>query len=291
MPLKHTTETFLVFLLGVVILLTGLLITTLPDLPAGALPWGVLFVCALLYPLILLLLFRRHRADHSFRLLHWFPAGMLLIWLLLQLLALSKFRLLSVVDWYTWGWTLPATVLAFILLISFCLRVIRRRTQRILLLLLAFVPFVIVAVVSQQSQHWDRDLSAFLWQRDVWKSLEGRSFFGWKVGRSLPTSQNLTASTNSSEEAWRELMRLQENQRARAEKRLARLGSGESSAIASEEAEESSIGSLSGTGQEIREVKTMPRKLPSSGPELGFIIILFAALYAGVLHDRARRRA
>ena len=103
MPLKHATETFLVFLLGAVILLTGLLLSTLPDLPAGAVPWTILFVLSILYPLALFALFRRRRADHAFRLLHWFPALMLLLWLGVEIVALEVPRAYSFIGWYTWG--------------------------------------------------------------------------------------------------------------------------------------------------------------------------------------------
>src|SRR3989338_4009325 len=89
MPLKHFTETFLVVLLGAVIALTGLLAATLPPLPEGALPWGVLFVLSIIYPLLLLPLFQRRRADNSFRLLHWFPAMLLLVWLFSRILPLT----------------------------------------------------------------------------------------------------------------------------------------------------------------------------------------------------------
>ena len=84
MPLKHFTETFLVVVLGAVIALTGLLTATLPNLPDGALPWAVLFILSVVYPLSLYSLFQRRRADNTFRNLHWFPAGMLLVWLMLQ---------------------------------------------------------------------------------------------------------------------------------------------------------------------------------------------------------------
>ena len=91
MPLKHTTETFLVFLLGIVILIVGLLLPTLPDLPAGAVPWTILFVLTLLYPLSLFFLFRNRRADHALRLLHWFPAAMMLVWITIYVLGMRAF--------------------------------------------------------------------------------------------------------------------------------------------------------------------------------------------------------
>jgi len=290
MPLKHTTETFFVFLLGVVILSTGLLLSTLPDLPAGAVPWGILFIIAVLYPLSLHFLYRRRRADHAFRLLHWFPALMLLVWLMIELVALEKSRILLVRDWYTWGWTLPAVTVAFILLIAYCLQVIRRRVPRILLLLIAFIPFVGGALASERSTHWDQELASVLWGGDWLKSLEGKEILGFKMMARLPTQQNLNSSSDSQEEQWREKLRTAEERRREARQQLLARSSAQSSA-----------GLIAlmptlpdpkvNTGAELRETKTKPKKLPSSGPELAVFVLAMLAGYTGVLHDRARRRS
>ncbi|MDD4628350.1 MAG: hypothetical protein PHE68_03065 [Candidatus Peribacteraceae bacterium] len=282
MPLKHTTETFLVFLLGVVILLTGVLLSTLPDLPAGAVPWAILFVLALIYPLIFLFLFRSRRADHSFRLLHWFPALMLLVWLGFQITALERAQFLKFADWFTWGWTLPAVTLAFVLLITYCLRVIRRRATRIALLLLAFIPFVAGAMMSERTYHWDRQVASALWEGPWLASLEGKEILGLKLTKQLPIAQNLSSSKDQGEESWREKLRATEARR-REVRELLRSKSG-STVVAVSSSSNSSVAA-------IAEVKTKPVHLPSSGPEVEVFILLMAAMYAGVLHDRARRRA
>src|SRR3989344_3801783 len=110
MPLKHFTETFLVVVLAAAMALTGLLIATLPPLPEGALPWGVLFVISIIYPLSLYGLFQNRSADNFFRNLHWFPALMLLGWLSLQGLLLTDASRAGTVALYSWGWTLGAVV-------------------------------------------------------------------------------------------------------------------------------------------------------------------------------------
>lgn len=281
MPLKHTTETFLVFLLGIVILIVGLLLPTLPDLPAGAVPWTILFVLTLLYPLSLFFLFRNRRADHAFRLLHWFPAAMMLVWLGLQIVALERPQFLPSVGWYTWGWTLPVVALAFILLVLYCLRVVRRAALRIVLLLIAFLPFVTVALMSARGPQWERQLAATLWEGQWLKSIEGSTLLGFTINRRLPIAQNLNSSGDASEESWRERLRAAEERRREVRERMRR--STGSTLLPPGSASSSSVAV-------IAETDTKPAKLPSSGPEIGFFILAVAALYAGVLHDRARKR-
>lgn len=289
MPLKHTTETFFVFLLGVLILVTGILLPTLPDLPAGAVPFSILFVLAVLYPLSLHFLFRRRRADHAFRLLHWFPAVMLLIWLSIQLVALQQPRLLLIRDWYVWGWTLSAVTIAFILLIAYCLQVIRRRLTRILLLLVAFIPFVGGALASERTTHWERELATVLWGGDWLKNLEGREILGFRMVARLPTEQNLNSSSDAKEEEWREKLRSAEQRRRSAREELrARSSAPSSTGIVALTPPSPDLAVNSGAA--LREAKTLPKKLPSSGPELAVFVLGMLAGYTGVLHDRARRR-
>ncbi|MDO8468306.1 MAG: hypothetical protein Q7S29_00930 [Candidatus Peribacter sp.] len=290
MPLKHATETFLVFLLGVVILLTGLLLPTLPDLPAGAVPWAILFALSVLYPLSLFALFRRRRADHAFRLLHWFPALMLLLWLAIEVVALELPRALLAIGWYTWGWTLPAVTVAFILLLSYCLQVVRRRVTRVMLLLLAFIPFVGGALASQQTTHWDRQLASALWGGDWLTQLEGKTILGVRLAGRLPTQQNLSASSDAGEESWREKLRQAEQRRREArEQRLAGSSSlSASSLIARVASSQSSMRSITDPASSA---KSKPTKLPSSGPEMGAFVFLMLAGYTSVLHGRAKKRS
>ena len=286
MPLKHATETFLIFLLGVVILVTGILLSTLPDLPAGAVPWAILFVLALLYPLSLFLLFRNRRADHAFRLLHWYPALMLLVWLGLEVAALERPRLLAFVDYFTWGWTLPAVVLAFILLITYCLQVVRRRGLRVLLLLLAFIPYVSMGLASERSFHWEPQLASLLWNGNWLASLEGKDFFGFHIAQKLPLKQNLNSSQDQSEESWR--VKLREAEQRRSE--IAEKIKNQSGSVALAIVAPSSAGS--GATLSMGTTAKKPHRLSSSGPEdIGAFALLLIAGYTFVLHERARRRA
>lgn len=284
MPLKHTTETFLVFLLGVVILATGFLLSTLPDLPQGATAWGILFILALIYPISLIVLFRNRRADHVFRVLHWYPAAMLLLWLVLQIAAMEKPGILRVVDWFTWGWSFAAVTFAFILIIGYCLQVIRRRIPRIVLLLVAFVPFVALAFTSQQGPHYEKLLSSVLWDHSFIRSLEGKKIFGLQIAKSIPIKQNLNSSQDSSEEAWRVKLRAAEDQRKEARLEKRKQGSVSSTVVVSDAG--------NGSGKMLADSRTKPKKLPSSGPEdIALLGVIFFALYGAVLQKRAMGRA
>lgn len=285
MPLKHTTETFLVFLLGVVILLTGILLPTLPDLPAGAVPWAILFVLSVLYPLSLFALFRRRRADHAFRLLHWFPALMLLLWLGIEVVALELPRALLLVSYFTWGWTLPAVTVAFILLFSYILQVVRRRVSRMALLLLAFIPFVGAALASERTTHWDRQLASVLWGGAWLANLEGKEILGVRLAGRIPTEQNLSASSDANEESWREKLRQAEQRRKDARAQRLANASSSSSVIVAQASSRSSAG-----GAQLSSARSRPNNLPSSGPGVAAFTLLMFAGYTGVLHDRARRR-
>jgi len=210
---------------------------------------------------------------------------MLLVWLGLQITALERSHFLKYVDWFTWGWTLSSVTLAFILLITYCLRVIRRRVTRVALLLLAFIPFVAGALMSEKTYHWDRQVASALWEGPWLASLEGKELFGLKFVKPLPIAQNLSSSKDQGEETWREKLRATETRR-REVRELLRSKSGAMLANIS-----SSSSSSSSSKVTIAEVKTKPVHLPSSGPEVGVFILMMVAAYAGVLHDRARRRA
>src|SRR5438552_2256650 len=87
MPLKHSTETTLIVILAIVTMLTGVACAVLPPPTAQPIPWAILFVATIAYPLALEPFFRQRRADYAFRLLHLAPALMLILWLALTLLA------------------------------------------------------------------------------------------------------------------------------------------------------------------------------------------------------------
>jgi len=291
MPLKHATETFLIFLLGVVIAFTGLLVATLPDFPLGMIPGVILLVVTILYPVSLLRLLRRNRADYTFRWLHWMPALMMFVWLILQGLMYFFQPTTIFLAIYTWGWTLPLVTLGFLMIALFCLRVIRRRVVRLVLLTLAFVPFVVAAVVSEQGFNWDHEVAQVLWEGEWWERMyEGISGSGIQVAlqrEDLASEKNLSVSSDPAEEAWRERLRAFERRRERIASRLDEEEGGTESAASSTA---SSSQAETGTGKELRQVATMPDALPSAGAGMGAFGLTMLLSYFGVLHVRARRR-
>jgi hypothetical protein len=304
MPLKHPTETFLVFLLAIAIALTGLLLSTLPSLPSGMLPWVALFAVTIIYPLGLTPLFRRNRADYPFRWLHWFPALMTLGWFVSQLISQSR-GFDQATSVYTWAWTLVPVALGILLIALFCLSVIRRRWPRLALLALVLVPFAAFAVVSHSGPRWDREIAAILWDAQWWEEI-GKSLTGTgsRMQAALNgTGKNLDVSKDPSEEAWRERLRVFERRRERISDRLERASEKGTEIAAditmdekdlqksSDDKKEMVKGMETGTGMEYREAETQPTRLPQSGMELGFMGMLMASLYAGTVHRRAAKRA
>ena len=166
MPLKHTTETVLIVLLAAMIILTGIVIAFLPPLTVSTLPWGIAFAVSLIYPLAFYPLLKSRRADYPFRTLHFFPALMLVVWLVFELLlpVPGMARVASVEHFYTWGGSLFAVVLAFLLLVLFSLNVIRQRFSRLILLFLLLVPFVALAVTVER-RDWRTQMASTLWEK------------------------------------------------------------------------------------------------------------------------------
>lgn len=150
MPLKHATETFLVALLGVMILCAAFVAAFLPPVRATIVPWGITFAVVILYPIVFQPLLKSRRADNAFRLLHLVPMAILIVTLAFELLVPVVPQLARAEMLYRWGWTLPAVILSYVLLILFCIEVLRQRKLRVALLLLFFVPFAVLAVSAEQ---------------------------------------------------------------------------------------------------------------------------------------------
>lgn len=303
MPLKHFTETFLILVLALLILLTGVVVDTLPLLPEGALPWALSFAVALLYALAVYPMLKQNRADYSFRVLQFLPAGMLVLWLLIQFVALKEPRLLAVHQWYTWGWSIISVLLGFLLLIAFCLNVIRRRIPRIALLLLLLVPFAAFAFASEQYFHWDNTVSSLVWQGNWWDLVGTGTFLAQnpKGNEVAMDDKNLDPSENPQEEAWRRRLRALDARR----KEIAERRSSSSSAVMAEPSsvkKNSVASSVKSSSSSVEKssarssssvpiiAKTPPPRLPSSGPGLGVAVISMLAGYTSVVHGRARRR-
>ncbi len=276
MPLKHFTETFLVVVLGAAMALTGLLTATLSPLPEGALSWGVLFILSIIYPLSLYGLFQNRRADNFFRNLHWFPALILLGWLALQGVLLTDASWAEAAKFYTWSFTLGAVTIGFILIIVYCLKVIRRRIPRFIFLALILVPFTAVAVMSERNgAHFEREVASVLWQGDFW-SMKGTGLFARLSNFRSQTGKNLDPSVDPAEEGWRERLRAQK----RREERIAQHAKDGKTKSASSSSDRMMIASVS----------SRPTKLPSSGFGWSGIVLVLVACYSAALHRSTQKR-
>lgn len=283
MPLKHFTETFLVVVLGAVIALTGLLAATLPDLPEGALPWGVLFVLSVIYPLCLHSLFHRRRADNFFRNLHWFPAFILLLWAAMQGIAASNEGGYKVLEMFRWGWTLPAVIVGFVSVVLFCLKVIRRRVPRIVLLALILVPFTAAALYSEKSGHWEEELASVLWGNEVWST----DASGLLAVFDLKDDEE--SEDEEHERSWREKLAMRKQRDHDIENGGGGVGeiTGGDEDTSMKEAHERAEAKRQETAKLMAEKK--PDMLTESGFGWSAIILTLVAMYCAALHDRSRK--
>jgi len=266
MPLKHGQETRLVFFLGVAIVAAGVAIATLPPLPEGALQWSGAFLISFLYPLLLHPLLRKHRADYAFRMLHWMPMWILIIWLVLQLIGLFISGLSFLVLWVSWGWALPLVTLGFFSLFVFCMHVIRCRKLRVTLLALTFLPFAVLAILSEQSDiDFNRKIVATVWNAPMWEMLEQAPEMGGNHSQVAsnenqePIDRDEPDASSSSSDA-KEIMEL-----------MPPLPSALQPG---------------GTGAHMRDIESKPNGLPQSGFGWSAIIVLLLAAYCGTLHAK-----
>jgi hypothetical protein len=285
MPLKHSTETMLVVFLGIAIMLAGIACAVLPSPLHAPLAWTLVFIASIVYPLSLYPLLKKRRADYEFRALHFVPAGILLIWLVLQLLSAYLPLLSHVTQAYVWGWSLPVVAAALVALVWFCLHVIRQRKVRLLYLAALFVPFFAVAMVGEQFQ-WPEQIASVLSGSASSVAVTGSGIVVSSV--TSEGSSNLGHSSDETEEAYRASLR----RMARRNARLAALGQQPVSihgatdgVLLSSSASSTQIAATTPTGP-----KTPPH-LPSSGLGMDALLLTFIAAYCAVLHERARRRA
>lgn len=278
MPLKHATETLLVLVLGLALALTGLAIAILPPLPAGTLWWGLALILSLAYPLSLYPLLKSRRADYPFRALHFLPFVLLLLRFLLDLGSSFVGGLRTASDWYGWGWAAPAILVAFLLLMWFCIRVLRQRDTRLRMLAAVFLPFLFLGLFSEWTG-WNDRIAGVLG--------------GETLVASVPvteTGANLDPSADEAEERWRALLRERE------ERRNALEGSGGGVAVTAgingvNHAVTLAAASSSAASRPIAlQPEVTPPRLTSSGPGMELAGLSMMGLYCGVLHVRARRR-
>ncbi|MBP9773937.1 MAG: hypothetical protein KBD00_04920 [Candidatus Peribacteraceae bacterium] len=194
MPLKHHTETAFLLILMLIIAVMGIAVSLLPPVPDGLLYWGLLFALSLAYPVALLPLFRDNRADYEFRFLHWFPAFMLLLWLLLQSLGHMYTLALVLLIGMTFLWSLPLVFFGAFLLIFFALHVIRRRVARVGVTLALMAIFLVGSVLSE-AMDWNKRLSAAIFPRTVLSDRVAGVYRNWFPGTSFIAS--ITSSSSS----------------------------------------------------------------------------------------------
>lgn len=183
MPLKHSTETILVGILGAVMSLAGIVLGVLSAVSSPGFLWIGAFLVALAYPLMLYPHFRERRADYEFRLLHFVPAMLLLLWLLLTVLSGFFPFLAAVRGALMIGWALPLVLIGFALLAWFCVHVLRQWPQRLGMLLAIFVPFALVGLLGDR----------FDWNVQVASLIDSRAGTG-----STASSRPIAANTSSS---------------------------------------------------------------------------------------------
>lgn len=283
MPLKHATETFLVFLLGFALLLTGLTVAFLPPLQARFLPWSLAFLVSILYPLILHPFFRNRRADYAFRLLHFLPVLLLLLWLGFSVLGPSQPSIARAERLYRFAWTLPGVILGFSALIAYCLEVMRQRRARLVLLVLLLLSFGMLGV-SAESLGWNQRIASVL---DAAKPIT--RLRQWGIA-SLPG-----AAQSGSKEQW-------QMQQRRMDRRSERLARDDADRLNVEGAKDATMRPIAGSAgfQTTSKPPVKPKKpaiiakkapkLPPSGFGTEVVIPMALAAYTGVLHMRARRR-
>ena len=259
MPLKHRTETAFLFILALAISFAGFALALLPSMPEGFVYWSILLIASVLYPLLLLHTFKINRADYEFRLLHWFPAILFVLWMVLELLSpflriafILKLGFLSL-------WSLPLVVLGIVFIILFSLHVIRRSRLRVWVLSLLLALFASSAVASAV-MGWNPSLQAALFPRNLSLSPSFPFHFSslLKFLREDPDSGS-------------------------------GLTIGEHSISASSSSTRSVVAISSATTSSLAD--HVPDKLPQSGVELFFpLLLLVVAGYCSTLHRRWNRR-
>ena len=249
--------------LGIVTCVVGFLLALLPAMPAGAPYWGVLFIVTFFYPIILIRTFKENRADYEFRMMHWFPFCMTVLWIVLQFLGPSA-RILTILQLgFFFLWSLPLVALGITFLILFAVHVIRRSRVRILFLSLFLTVFTAGAVASE-AMGFDPTLQKVLYPEhpEYLSMVRGaltdlRSAVATITGTAEQHSSSTMSSSSSTSSSVRSAM-------------IAAASSRSASSLSS---------------------SMMPKKLPQSGPETaGVLGATLMALYMGTVHLRARRR-
>lgn len=305
MPLKHHTETAYLIVLGIAICLAGIFLSLLPDMPMGLMYWGIGFLIALLYPFVLRRTFRANRADYEFRLLHLFPAGMFAVWMVMQVSSpyLKIAEILKLGFFYLWS--MPLVFLGLFFIGVFAAHVLRRKSQRIFAMLLIAGLFFATGSAAE-SLRINPELSRAIFPRedgnpalnasDVYRITKKRIGYIWQRERrgimnAGGIGADLLAWWSSSDASSSSSMTQLSSSSARTSSATSSLSSSRRS-IPSVVTIKPPIAMLSSSSSSAS-LDTKPTHLVESGPEEGVAVLALTllALYAGTLHQRARRRA
>ncbi len=263
-------------LLGLVICIAGFLAALLPPMAEGGTTyWAILLTLSILYPLVLSGTFRRNRADYEFRALHWFPAGIFILWFILELIG-PRVELIHI---FTLGffflWSLPLVALGIAFIIIFAVHVLRRSRLRTTILSILLALFTIGALYAEgtranyrlQATVFPKNVAAFAVVSDAFDHL--RASLGFRSGSSgilVAVSDSSSASSTPSSSF------------------------SPSSVRSSSRITFSSSANASATLPPVI-AQRKPGHLTQSGPEA--VALLGATLlagYFGLLHARARKR-
>lgn len=296
-PLKHHTETAYILVLAVVIVIAGFTASMLPSLPQGILLWAAAMAVTVLYPLILGPTFRDNRVDYELRLLHWFPAGIFFLWLLLEGFG-PKLHFAHILKLgFFFLWSLPLVALGLIFLILFALQVLRRHVLRITLLSVLLGLFLLGAVYgeffSRETFRMKRKLEAFDTEKVAMlrtRITSALAPLSWKVAGGGSGSMLAKTETDGALGSDTLLPSVSEDAKGQSAELAASLSSSVASLASSKSS--LSVDALQAKGSLAPAMaKKKPGDLAASGPEdAALLFVTLLALYSIVLHVRARSR-
>ncbi len=317
MPLKHHTETAYLLFLGIVICVAGLIASLLPPLPSSLVAWIFLLIITGLYPVVLAGTFRSNRADYEFRLLHWFPMWIFLIWGLIDLAAphVQFLHILKLGCFYLWS--LPVVALGLFFIMLFASHVIRRSRSRITFIALFLILFTAGAITAE-AQGWNEQLQQYVvtGQTMLVSALRQRAtqLAGLvldKNGSGTSLSEKLSfmpffSKQSDDSSSTTTLSSARTSSRASLSVSSSALSRNIYSSVVSADTSSSVISippkpffgfggansSSVSTASSASSVATVkPKKLTKSGPESAAVIVAtLLGLYCCVLHQRAKAR-
>jgi hypothetical protein len=301
------------------ICVSGFVVSLLPALPEGLLYWIAGTFVAGLYSLIAHGPLKANRAEYEFRLLHWFPLGIFVAWMILQLLDTRFYFTHILTLGFLFLWSLPLVTLGIALLILFALHVIRRSAVRVTFLSLLLVLFIGGAVAAE-AMNYNDNLQAALFPPSTQLMTTIKNAARRAVAYIRPASNSgsspivavVTSSASSSQSnvqmtasSSSKAVALMSSSRATALSSSAAMMLQSSSSIAAASsskmmAQLSSSAAMMASSSSAHSVPPVvaatvppprPGHLPNSGPE-SFAVILatLVGLYSGILHIRARKR-